>query len=93
VDAQAVRDRGGVGPLVWSVEVELVDRERILRGWTQRQLARTARVDPGTLSDLLARRRRPTLGTMQSICTALNLTLAEVITFAHDGRPARSIAY
>jgi transcriptional regulator with XRE-family HTH domain len=73
------------------VNVERVDRERILRGWTQRKLARSARVDPGTLSDLRARRRRPTFGTVQSICTALNLTLAEVITFPRDGMPERSI--
>jgi len=36
-------------------------------------------VDQGTLTDLLADRRRPTLGTVQAICTALGLTLAQVI--------------
>jgi transcriptional regulator with XRE-family HTH domain len=63
------------------VNVEVIDRERLLRGWTQRVLARRADVDQGTLSDLLAGRRRPTLGTVQAICTALRLTLAQVIAF------------
>src|SRR5258708_37254186 len=63
----------------WSVNVERLDRERVLRGWTQRQLAQTARVDPGTLGDLLARRRRPMLGTVQAICLALNFALGDVI--------------
>jgi transcriptional regulator with XRE-family HTH domain len=63
------------------VNVDVIDRERLLRGWTQRELARTAAVDQGTLSDLLAGRRRPTLGTVQAICTALRLTLAQVIAF------------
>ena len=65
----------------WSVNVEPIDRERLLRGWTQRELARRACIDQGTLSDLLARRRRPTLGTVQAICTALTLALAQVIAF------------
>jgi transcriptional regulator with XRE-family HTH domain len=63
------------------MDVGAVERARILRGWTQRELARTARVDPGTLSDLLAHRRRPTFGTVQAICTSLNLKLADVIVF------------
>jgi len=70
----------------WSVNVEVVDQERLVRGWTQRELAHRAGVDQGTLSDLLARRRRPTLGTVQAICTALRLTLAQVIAF--DGPDA-----
>jgi len=84
------RDERGL--LVWSVNVDLLDRERVLRGWTQRQLAVSARVDPGTLSDLLGRRRRPKFGTVQAVCTALNLTLAEVISFAADVKPERSAA-
>jgi DNA-binding Xre family transcriptional regulator len=89
------RDSGGRderGLMAWSVNVDLLDRERVLRGWTQRQLALSARVDPGTLSDLLGRRRRPKFGTVQAVCTALNLTLAEVISFAADVKPERSAA-
>jgi len=73
--------RGEAEARAWSVNVELLDRERVLLGWTQRELARQANVDQGTLCDLLARRRRPTLGTVQAISTALGLTLAQVIAF------------
>ena len=76
--------RGGVGLRGWSVNVAVVDRARTLRGWTQRELSRHARVDPGTLSDLLAQRCRPTFGTVQAICASLNLVLAEVIDFHSD---------
>ena len=46
--------------------------------------ARRAHVDPGTLSDLLGRRRRATLGTMRAICSSLNLMLVHMITFQTD---------
>lgn len=66
---------------VWWVDRETIDRERILRGWTRGRLAREAGVDPGTLSDMFLGRRRPTLGTIQAICTALDLGLGDVIRF------------
>lgn len=74
----------GAGRPSWSANVEIIERERVLRGWTQRELARRAHVDPGTLSDLLGRRRRATFGTMQAICSSLNLTLVQVISFQTD---------
>lgn len=37
----------------WSVNVEAIERMRILHGWTRRDLAHEARVDEGTISDLL----------------------------------------
>lgn len=76
--------RSGVGPQGWCVNIAVVERARTLRGWTQRELARNAQVDPGTLSDLLAERRHPTFGTVQAICASLNLTLGEVIAFHTD---------
>ena len=72
------------GPQAWSVDVVTIERARTLRGWSRRELARHAHVDPGTLGDLLGRRRRPTFGTLQAICTALGLTLAEVIVFGSE---------
>jgi hypothetical protein len=62
-----------------------VDRERLLRGWTLGGLAREAHVDPGTLGDMIARRRRPMLGTVRAVCSALDLTLADVLTFPTGG--------
>ena len=68
--------------LQWSVDVEVLERRRIVRGWTRLELAKVARVDPKTLRDLLGRSRRPTFGTVQAICTALGLTLPDVVRFS-----------
>jgi transcriptional regulator with XRE-family HTH domain len=69
--------------LEWSVDVDAIDRARILRGWTRRDLAREAHVDEGTLCDLFVGRRRPTFGTLRAISQALELSLEHVIAFAN----------
>jgi transcriptional regulator with XRE-family HTH domain len=68
--------------LEWAVDLAVVDRARILRGWTRRDLARHAHVDEGTLCDLFASRRRPTFGTLTALCQSLDLQLDSVIAFA-----------
>ena len=68
-------------PLFWSVDVVTIDRARVLRGWTRRELGLEAHVDEGTLCDLFAGRRRPTFGTLRAICQALDLAMATVIAF------------
>ena len=68
----------------WTIRTSVIDRERVLHGWTQRALARAARVDPGTVCDALAGRRRPNLATLSVLCPALGLTLADVVEF-RDG--------
>lgn len=65
----------------WSVDGGAIDRARILRGWTRRDLAQNAHVDEGTLCDLFAGRRRPTFGTLRAICSVLELSLELVIEF------------
>lgn len=65
----------------WSVDAAAIDRARILRGWTRRELGRTAHVDEGTLCDLFAGRRHPTFGTLRAVCEALDLSMQEVIQF------------
>jgi DNA-binding Xre family transcriptional regulator len=71
--------------LHWSVNVEVMDRARVLRGWTRRDLGRQAQVDEGTLCDLFAHRRRPTFATLRALCKALDLSLEDVVAFArHD---------
>jgi transcriptional regulator with XRE-family HTH domain len=67
--------------LFWSVDVVTIDRARVLKGWTRRELGREAHIDEGTLCDLFAGRRRPTFGTLHSICKALDLAMATVIAF------------
>jgi DNA-binding XRE family transcriptional regulator len=59
--------RGRAADLEWSVNVEAIEHARILHGWTRRDLARQAHIDEGTLSDLMAGRRRPTFGTLRLI--------------------------
>jgi transcriptional regulator with XRE-family HTH domain len=63
------------------VNVDAIERARILRGWTLVDLARVAHVDRGTLSDLIHDVHQPTLGTVQAVVAALGLTLADVIVF------------
>lgn len=63
--------------VIWTVDVATLEKARILRGWTQRRLALESHVD----RDLVLGRRRPTLGTIQALCYALDLTLADVIIF------------
>jgi hypothetical protein len=58
-----------------SVDVGVIDRARILRGWTRRDLGREANVDEGTLCDLFAGRRRPTFGTLRRSVTRLGCHL------------------
>jgi DNA-binding Xre family transcriptional regulator len=76
----------------WLVDTAAIDRARILRGWTRRDLAQHAHVDEGTLCDLFAGRRRPTFGTLRAICQSLDLALEDVIEFSEaksdvSGRP------
>lgn len=72
----------------WSVDVSAIDRARILRGWTRRDLAEQAHVDEGTLCDLFAGRRRPTFGTLRALCLALELPFEQLIAFSD--RPAQT---
>ena len=71
--------------LGWAVDVAAIDRARILRGWTRRDLARHGHLDEGTLCDLFAGRRRPTFGTLRAVCQVLQLSLEDVITFGGVG--------
>ena len=49
-----------------------LDTARILKS---RTLAQGAHVDPDTLSDLLAQRRRPNFGSLLAVCAQLDLVL------------------
>jgi transcriptional regulator with XRE-family HTH domain len=77
--------KGRTAELGWSINVEAIERARILRGLTRRDLAQQARVDEGTLCDLFAGRRRPTFGTLRASCQALDLSLEDVIDFGRTG--------
>jgi DNA-binding Xre family transcriptional regulator len=68
----------------WSVNVGRIERARVLNAWTRKHLAGVAHVDPKTLTDMCSGRRRPTFGTVQAICAALSLTVADVIEYEDD---------
>jgi DNA-binding Xre family transcriptional regulator len=70
------------------VNITMVERVRILHGWTRTDLAWMAHVDARTVWDMMTGRRTPTFGTVQALCTALSLTLADVIVFVDDGNEA-----
>jgi len=72
--------------LGWQVRSEVVERERILRGWTRAQLTQAADIDPKTLRDLLTGRRRPTLGTVTTLSRALGVPLGDVIAIVEQRR-------
>ena len=73
----------------WAVDVVAIDRARILRGWTRRDLGREAHVDEDTLSDLFAGRRTPTFGTLRAVYRALDLPLGVAISCqVSDTEPA-----
>jgi hypothetical protein len=75
------------------VNAAVLERQRILRGWSRRRLARQAHVHPDTLTDLFAGRRQPTFGTVTAICASMDLALADVIVLdGLDGQGAFSEA-
>ena len=74
----------------WRVNVDALERARVLRAWSQRDLARAAHVDPGTLGDLLAEKRVPNLGTVRAICAALELEFSSAIQFPSSGPASRA---
>lgn len=68
----------------WRVNLAVLDRSRVLRGWTRGDLARHAGVDAGTVSDMFRSRRRPVLGTVQALSAAVGLMLEQVIVFEDE---------
>jgi DNA-binding Xre family transcriptional regulator len=69
----------------WSVNMHAIERQRILHGWTRRELARAAHVDEKTVRSMMDGRRRPTFGTLQAVCGALGVMLSDAIMFVEDG--------
>ena len=68
-------------PVRWSVNVERIERARVLNAWTREHLARVAHVDAKTLADMCKGRRRPRLRTVHAVCIALGLTIKDVVVF------------
>jgi DNA-binding XRE family transcriptional regulator len=66
------------------VNVDRIERARVLNAWTRKQLSYAAHVDPKTLTDMCSGRRRPSFATVQAVCAALALSIADVIVFDVD---------
>lgn len=78
-------------PVAWVVNAQVIERERIRRGWTRPQLARAAHVDSRTVRSLVVGRHHSSLGSVQALCTALGLPLTDVIVFPErPGQTKRS---
>ncbi len=66
--------------------MDCLERIRFLlkeRGWSVYKLAQTAEIPQSTLANLFMRNNVPTIPTLERICEALGITLAEF--FSEDG--------
>lgn len=55
------------------------------KGWTDYKLAREAKLPQSTVSHLFKRNNAPTYPTVEAICRALGITMAQF--FAEEGEP------
>lgn len=64
----------------YNIDMDTLDKIRRLqgeRGWTDYKLAQEAQISTNTLSSLFLRNSPPKLDTLQCICNAFGLTLAQ----------------
>lgn len=57
------------------------------RGWSVYRLAKESEINPSTLGNLFARNNVPTIPTLERICQALGMTLAEFFTEESPASP------
>jgi transcriptional regulator with XRE-family HTH domain len=65
--------------------VDVLEKIRKLqreKGWNSAQLAEKANLTPSTLSTMFKRNNQPTIATLQSLCSAFGITIAQ---FFADG--------
>jgi transcriptional regulator with XRE-family HTH domain len=60
--------------------MERIAQLRDKRGWSDYRLTKEAGLPQSTLSNLYRRGNSPTIPTLETICTALGITLAEFFT-------------
>lgn len=68
--------------------LEKIDKLRIERNWTFYKLAETAEIPHSTLLNMFSRKTLPSITTLDAICGALGISLAEF--FEENERPALS---
>ena len=57
--------------------LEKIEKLRIEKGWSQYKLALESGLTQSTLSNMYARKTLPSISTLNNICDALNITLAQ----------------
>lgn len=57
--------------------LEKITQLRMERGWSKYKLAKEARIPPSTLSNLSRRNNSPTVSTLQAVCHAFGISLAQ----------------
>jgi len=61
--------------------LEKIEKLRIERGWSKNYMAMEAALTQSTVNNLYARQADPKISTLQSLCNAFGITLAE---FFHE---------
>ena len=57
--------------------LEKIDKLRIEKGWSLYKLAEESGITQSTLSNMFIRKTQPSIATLTSICTGLNISLSE----------------
>lgn len=65
--------------------IEKIEKLRKEKGWSVNFLANEAMLTQSTIQTMLKRNTPPKIEILESICTALDITLSEF--FAEDGKP------
>ena len=71
--------------------LEKIDKLRRARGWSINNLAMEAMLTQSTLNNLYTRKTDPKIHTLQAICNAFGITLAEFFAEDVEEPQARSI--
>ena len=71
-------------PVMWSLDLDAIDRARVLAGLSYVQLGRRAHVHRTSLAAILRGSRRPTMSTAHAILRALELDPQAVIQFGES---------
>lgn len=64
--------------------LERIDELRVKRGWTFYQLAENAELPQSTVANMFARKTYPSIATLEKICSAFGISMAEFFADEHE---------
>ncbi|MCM1289357.1 MAG: helix-turn-helix domain-containing protein [Corallococcus sp.] len=64
--------------------LEKIEKLRIERGWSKNYMAMEAMLTQSTVNNLYARKADPKISTLQSLCNAFGITLAQFFAEEND---------